>query len=623
LTPEEQAPAPEPTLDTSRYDWEAPASDPKSKHFAPLAGASNRYYAEGTQLRQSHDELGAAFLELLGDVCSFRLKSDSIHRPFEPFGSLGTSRSAAIEDLTPEQLQLLRDISSTVSHQELRARINDIVWVTLRDQKAARVAIGAYLDVADPLRSNAEHWPPLLASVERAARIELQLGDFKGDGPVLKFINSLVDTYKDDGGGFLLAKLFRLMVDTNTGDPAQFLSVCERIANRAEQDSEWDRARAYWDLAAQWASRGKLADSALEAKRRMAEAFVLQAAVTSNIPSAMMLVPASHIQSAITLLRTISGQKQRVQELHALLLEYQSKGRDQMITHTSSADITEFVEAARTAVAGKPLLESFLLLGFRPALPSVTRLKQQAIDDSEKYLFARFFPKHYLSATGKTIAVPGSTHSSDPGEREGALRAEMIERCRFHFQLISASDVWPMTMVICREHPLRIDDFIELLENNVLIPSNRVGLWAEGLRAGFFGDFVKAVHVLVPQLEHALRVLLANSGLIVSGLDKDGIQQELNLNKLLYGPHGAKLTEVLGEDFVFTMQALFVEKAGADVRNRMVHGLMDEGEFYGATSICSWWLILRLALLAPRAASILAVDPPSQTPAPANEEGEP
>lgn len=86
----------EPSLDISRYDWESPASDPGTVHFAPLAGAANRYYAEADTLRQSKDELGAAFLELLGDICSFRLKSDSIDRPFEPMAVFGTSRSAAI-----------------------------------------------------------------------------------------------------------------------------------------------------------------------------------------------------------------------------------------------------------------------------------------------------------------------------------------------------------------------------------------------------------------------------------------------------------------------------------------------------------------------------------------------
>lgn len=608
----------DPTIDISQYNWESPASDPENDHFAPLAGASNRYYAEADRLRQSNDETGAAFFELVGHVCSFRLRSDSIVQPFEPFGTLGTSRSAAIEDLAQDDLRLLGAIASGVINPALRARVADVVWVTARDPIAARIAISAYLELGQPLHANAEHWYPLLAAVERAARIELQLGEFSDKGAALNFLYTTVDVLEGDGGGFLLAKVFRLLLEMRRGDPRRFALACERIAVKAEQDHAWPRARVYWDLAAKWADRGKLTDSATNATRQMAEAFVRQASEISKIPSAAMLVPAAHIESAIVILRKIPNQKERIQELHALLLEYQAKGRDQLITYTSSADITQFADAAQSAVAGKPLLESLLLLGFRPLLPSARRLKDHAIEESQKYLLARYFPKRYLSQTGKTIAVPGSTHSDDPSEREAALRAEMFERSRFHFQFMAASDIWPMTMVIAREHPLRLDDFVELLENNPLIPPDRVGLWAEGMRAGFFGDFIKAVHVLIPQLEHGLRVLLGRVGMIVSTIDKDGLQQELNLNNLLYGQHGAKLTELLGEDLVFTLQALFVEKSGSDVRNRMVHGLMDEAEFYGPNAICSWWLITRIALLAPRAAVVVQGDEPSAEAAGAN-----
>lgn len=612
----------DPTLDISRYNWESLASDIESNHFAPLAGAPNRYYAEAEELRRAGDEGGARFFELLGHVCSFRLRPDSVDKPFEAFAILGASRSAVIEDLTPDELQLLGTIASKPSVPALRARIADVVWVTTRDQNAARVAIAAYLEIAKPLQSNAEHWPPLLDAVERGARLEMLLGDFNNKGSVLPFIAATVDALAEDRKGFLLSKLFRLLLDTRQGDPPRYASLCEEIAQEAEQVDDWHRARVYWDLAAKWANRGKLGESASEAVRRMAEAFVQQANQVSKIPNAVMLVPAAHVESAIAILRTIGGQQERIKELHALLLEYQTKGSDQLITYTSKADITEFVEAARAAVVGKSLLDSLLLLAFRPQLPSVARLRQQAVADSEKYLFARYFPKRYMSASGKTIAVPGSSHSDDPSERDAALRAEMFERTRFHFQFIAMSDVWPMKTVIAREHPLRLDDFIELLENNPLVPAERVGLWADGIRAGFLDDFVKAVHVLIPQLEHALRILLAKLGLIVSTLDKDGLQQELNLNNLLYGIHGAKLTDVLGEDLVFTMQALFVEKAGADVRNRMVHGLMEEQEFYGPNAICTWWLIMRIALLASRAAEMQKNDHLPESPPSASQEGD-
>lgn len=133
-----------------------------------------------------------------------------------------------------------------------------------------------------------------------------------------------------------------------------------------------------------------------------------------------------------------------------------------------------------------------------------------------------------------------------------------------------------------------------LLEFNPLVPRGRERLFADGLVAGFYGDLVQATHLLAPQLEHAIRVLLQRLGERVSGLDQYGLQPEFGLNKLLYLP---RLKEVLGEDVVFALRGLMVEPAGGNIRNRMAHGLMNDGEFHAWPVMYLWWLTLRLCLL--------------------------
>lgn len=43
-----------------------------------------------------------------------------------------------------------------------------------------------------------------------------------------------------------------------------------------------------------------------------------------------------------------------------------------------------------------------------------------------------------------------------------------------------------------------------------------------------------ALHLLIPQLENSIRAILVNYGEIVSTLEDDGVQDERNLNSLLY-----------------------------------------------------------------------------------------
>ncbi len=73
-------------------------------------------------------------------------------------------------------------------------------------------------------------------------------------------------------------------------------------------------------------------------------------------------------------------------------------------------------------------------------------------------------------------------------------------------------------------------------------------------------------------------VLKFGSGVqVASSLDSNQIQDERSLNTTLYNP---KLAEVFGKDIMFDLQGILVERLGANLRNRMAHGLMDHQSFY-------------------------------------------
>lgn len=58
-----------------------------------------------------------------------------------------------------------------------------------------------------------------------------------------------------------------------------------------------------------------------------------------------------------------------------------------------------------------------------------------------------------------------------------------------------------------------------------------------------------------------------------------------------------KLEELLGEDLVFDLQGLLVERFGVNLRNRMAHGLMGDDEFASPTVLYLWWLMLRICMI--------------------------
>src|SRR5207245_94359 len=99
------------------------------------------------------------------------------------------------------------------------------------------------------------------------------------------------------------------------------------------------------------------------------------------------------------------------------------------------------------------------------------------------------------------------------------------------------------------------------------------------------GDYLTATNLLMPQLENALRYVLDQRGILTSSIDEDGIQEEFDLNKLLRSPeHYAALADVFGEDTVFDLRGLLVERMGSNLRNMVAHGLIDHDQFYSSSA---------------------------------------
>ena len=83
-------------------------------------------------------------------------------------------------------------------------------------------------------------------------------------------------------------------------------------------------------------------------------------------------------------------------------------------------------------------------------------------------------------------------------------------------------------------------------------------------------------------------------GIITSGLDDSGIQNEHNLISTLFRP---EITSIFDENTIFDLKCLLVEHAGSNLRNRMAHGLISDGEFMSPLMSYIWWLTLRLCCL--------------------------
>jgi hypothetical protein len=202
-------------------------------------------------------------------------------------------------------------------------------------------------------------------------------------------------------------------------------------------------------------------------------------------------------------------------------------------------------------------------------------------------------PRVQLNRHGKVVAKRGSLLSGTEEERELVLRQMMFERAQQQRDFVTVSTLLPARSQVAEEHYISYRDFMPFTQASAFVPFGREEPFAVGLAAGINGDFASALHMLMPQFENAVRMVLAQNGTLTSKVDEDGIQDERDLGWLLTCDDAEN---VFGQDLVFEMRGLLIERWGSNLRNRMAHGLIEVDEMIGTASAYFWWLTLYMVV---------------------------
>jgi hypothetical protein len=249
---------------------------------------------------------------------------------------------------------------------------------------------------------------------------------------------------------------------------------------------------------------------------------------------------------------------------------------------------------AQEQVAGKPLEQALHILGGLCKPAPVTFLRKQAENAFGRHRLLGFMGTTRVSATGKVVARAPHFDSTPEGAEE-AILAQMYGNAVLHRQCTAIGYILPAIQKIRAEHHVRLQDFCQLVTACPFVPQGRELIFAKGLYAGFNFDIIVSTHLLIPQIEHSIRLSLEAAGAITSGYDKQYRQNEYDLNVTL---RMKELQPIFSDDdLIFDLRGLLVEHHGSNLRNEMAHGLLDDGQFHSEAAIYHWGLSLRLCML--------------------------
>jgi hypothetical protein len=143
------------------------------------------------------------------------------------------------------------------------------------------------------------------------------------------------------------------------------------------------------------------------------------------------------------------------------------------------------------------------------------------------------------------------------------------------------------------KYGLDVDLLVEFLSEAPFFAVGREALLREGLSAWLAEDAVKAIHVLVPQVEATCRNLLAMLGASVRRHDPNyGGFRVIGMGEVVNHPRFG-----VPKDIRFNLRALFCDPRGLNLRNHLAHGIASIGLFN--VGLANWVVhsLLMLAVL--------------------------
>ena len=191
-------------------------------------------------------------------------------------------------------------------------------------------------------------------------------------------------------------------------------------------------------------------------------------------------------------------------------------------------------------------------------LPNPEGIKKQLNEGG--FIAHRIMPTEIIGHMGLPVGIIG-TEEDD----EGHVVMRMPDLMNFNAMvLLSGIEDWKKKFQLGG-----LPDTPNIFEC-LLIPGDRVSLYQEGLAAFDAEDYVKCIHVLVPQIENSLRELLKLLGVSETKTDEQGAFELKNMNDVLHEP---LVRESLDEALWFFLKVLYVDKRGFNLRNLIAHGI--------------------------------------------------
>jgi lysyl-tRNA synthetase class 1 len=466
-------------------------------------------------------------------------------------------------------------------HPVMRARYSDLIWDLKRkitgqraDPNYARIAIDSYLKAAEdklyPMEIFGIQW------LGRALDLSLSINDGDRTKHVVEFMFEFYERVAQPQFVgtwlFLFDKLYgqkflqpeeerriianlEKMLATTSDKTASETGVYQRL-------DPWGAQAAAERLAQHYRRQGDKSNVERVIKA-YGDAFKFMAGQTNSMMATAWLQPVIEryeqegLKAEAEQLQLMSADKGK--NIGADLKEYSAK------VNIKTEDIEKLVES----LIGGDDLNTALARVAVYFIPKVQDTRKFLEDMRTQAPLMSLIPINIIASDGHTTAKIGSL-DEDP---DGRLHKQLAETIGFYQPFLAR------TLARLREqYAPTTENVLDFLCKSPLFTESRSGLLRDGLLAYEQEDLVKAIHILVPQVEDILRNFLGNLGRPTLKTVKGypGTMDAKSMNEVLRDEH---MQAVLTENLWRYLEVVYIDKRGINLRNNLAHGLLPPNAF--------------------------------------------
>lgn len=189
-------------------------------------------------------------------------------------------------------------------------------------------------------------------------------------------------------------------------------------------------------------------------------------------------------------------------------------------------------------------------------------LVEQVKHNAEIYPLWAMTPTQMMDEKGRPMSILRSVDDDLDGHTAYAASQNMLFTANIFHQI---------TQKHISDGFFNVSNILNEVKQSAIIDASRYEIIEHALEFFFAEDYVTFCHLIVPQIEDALRNLVEKNGNSVIKRQKNGFGFQLKtLDDLLVDP---SLVSILTNDGVFHLRTLLTDQKGLNIRNLLCHGI--------------------------------------------------